>query len=82
MVNNMCTDQSNDPENWRSWLTPVEAPEKLTRQVGIMGSRPLGADYMPGINRRANRLRAACRDEGENDAGAEIDPRQGRLPGF
>ena len=75
----------DDPENWRSWLTPVEAPAPTRRagqRVGLMGSRPLGIDYMPGVNQRANRLRCACRDQGEVEAAEAVDPRQGRLPGF
>lgn len=44
-----------------------------TRRVGLMGSKPLGADYMPDVNERARRMNAAAKEEA-------ADPRQLRLP--
>lgn len=44
-----------------------------TRRVGLMGSKPLGADYMPEVNERARRMKAATKEEA-------VDPRQLKLP--
>lgn len=48
-----------------------------TPRRGVMGSKPLGADYMPSVNARARRLKAAVREEKQ-----PADTRQLRLPGF
>lgn len=67
--------------DWRSWLTPVEAPSELVpviRRGGVMGSNTLDTGYMPKISKRARGLRAAC-DQGREQ---RVDPRQLRLPGF
>ena len=45
----------------------------LTPRRGLMGTRPLGADYMPEINERARRMKAATKEE-------TADQRQLRLP--
>ena len=49
----------------------------LTPRRGLMGSRPLGADYMPEVKERARRMKAAAREEKQ-----PADDRQQRLPGF
>lgn len=49
----------------------------LTPRRGLMGSKPLGAEYMPEINERARRMKAAAREEKQPH-----DDRQQRLPGF
>lgn len=38
-----------------------------------MGTKPLGAEYMPEVNERARRMKAATKEEA-------VDPRQLRLP--
>nr|WP_321467332.1 hypothetical protein [uncultured Desulfobulbus sp.] len=48
-----------------------------TPRRGLMGKKPLGAEYMPEISERARRMRAAIREEKP-----PIDKRQHRLPGF
>ena len=49
----------------------------LTPRRGLMGSRPLGADYMPEVKERARRMKAATREERQPS-----DDRQQQLPGF
>jgi len=44
-----------------------------------MGSKPLGAEYMPDVNERARRMKAAV---AIREQGKLIDNRQLRLPGF
>lgn len=44
-----------------------------TPRRGLMGSKPLGAEYMPEINERARRMDAAAKEEA-------ADPRQLELP--
>lgn len=44
-----------------------------TKRVGLMGTKPLGAEYMPEINERARRMKAAAKEEA-------VDPRQLKLP--
>ena len=46
-----------------------------TPRRGLMGSNPLGAEYMPEINERARRMKAAVREEKQ-----PADDRQLRLP--
>lgn len=48
-----------------------------TPRRGLMGSKPLGAEYMHEVNERARRMKAALR---ETDRPA--DHRQLRLPDF
>jgi hypothetical protein len=48
-----------------------------TPRRGLMGSKPLGAEYMPEVNERARRMKAAVRDEQQ-----PTDNRQMCLPGF
>lgn len=48
-----------------------------TPRRGLMGSKPLGAEYMPEVNERARRMKAAIREEKQ-----PTDDRQLRLPGF
>ena len=48
-----------------------------TPRRGLMGSKPLGAEYMPEVNERARRMNAAIREEKQ-----PADDRQLRLPGF
>jgi len=48
-----------------------------TPRRGLMGKKPLGAEYMPEISERARRMKAAIREEKQ-----PIDKRQQRLPGF
>nr|WP_321467161.1 hypothetical protein [uncultured Desulfobulbus sp.] len=48
-----------------------------TPRRGLMGKKPLGAEYMPEISERARRMRAAIREEKQ-----PTDKRQQRLPGF
>ena len=49
----------------------------ITPRRGLMGSKPLGAEYMPEVNERARRMKAAAREEKQ-----PLDDRQQRLPGF
>jgi hypothetical protein len=44
-----------------------------------MGSKPLGAEYMPDVNERARRMKVAV---AIREQGKPIDNRQLRLPGF
>ena len=48
-----------------------------TPRRGLMGKKPLGAEYMPEVSDRARRMKAAIREEKQ-----PIDNRQQRLPGF
>ena len=48
-----------------------------TPRRGLLGNKPLGADYMPAVNERARRLKAAIREQDK-----PTDTRQPRLPGF
>nr|WP_321467279.1 hypothetical protein [uncultured Desulfobulbus sp.] len=48
-----------------------------TPRRGLMGKKPLGAEYMPEISERARRMRAATREDKQ-----PTDKRQQRLPGF
>jgi len=48
---------------------------------GLMGSRPLGAEYMPDVNARARRMKAAAIRE-QDKISMVTDSRQQRLPGF
>jgi len=49
----------------------------ITPRRGLMGNKPLGAEYMPEISERARRMKAAIREEKQ-----PTDKRQQRLPGF
>lgn len=48
-----------------------------TPRRGLMGNKPLGAEYMPAVTERARRMNAAARDQNQ-----PADNRQLRLPGF
>ncbi len=50
-----------------------------TPRRGLMGSKPLGAEYMPEVNERARRLKASARDQ--EKLSMATDNRQMRLPG-
>ena len=49
----------------------------LTPRRGLMGSKILGAEYMPEVKERARSMKAAAREEKKS-----TDDRQMRLPGF
>ena len=49
----------------------------LTPRRGLMGSKPLGAEYMPEVKERARRMKVAVREEKQL-----TDKRQQRFPGF
>ena len=49
---------------------------------GLMGNRPLGADYMPQITERARRMKAAAAIREPRNVAVVTDDRQYRLPGF
>ena len=51
----------------------MSPPIFKTPRRGLMGTKPLGADYMPEINERARRMKAAAKEEA-------ADPRQLKLP--
>lgn len=55
----------------------MEASIFITPRRGLMGNKPLGAEYMPEVSERARRMKAAIREEKQ-----PIDKRQDRLPGF
>ena len=55
----------------------MKAPIFKTPRRGLMGSKPLGADYMPEVKERARRMKAAVREEKQ-----PTDDRQLLLPGF
>ena len=44
-----------------------------TKRIGIMGNKPLGAEYMAEVNERARRMNAATKEEA-------ADQRQFKLP--
>ncbi|MDD2466681.1 MAG: hypothetical protein PHI97_22000 [Desulfobulbus sp.] len=48
-----------------------------TPRRGWLGDKPLGTDYMPAVNERARRMKAAIREQDP-----PTDKRQPRLPGF
>jgi hypothetical protein len=48
-----------------------------TPRRGLMGSKPLDAEYMPEVKERARRMKAATREEKQ-----PTDDRQMRLPGL
>ena len=48
----------------------------FTPRRGLMGSKPLGAEYMPEVKERARRMKAATREEKQ-----PADDRQMRLLG-
>ncbi len=50
----------------------------LTPRRGLMGSKPLGAEYMPEVNERARRMKAAAREQ--EKLSMATDNRQLRLP--
>jgi len=50
-----------------------------TPQRGLMGNKPLGAEYMPDVIERARRMKAAA---AIREQGKTTDNRQLRLPGF
>ncbi len=52
----------------------------VTPRRGLMGSKPLGAEYMPEVNERARRMKAAARDQ--EKFSMATDNRQMWLPGF
>ena len=54
----------------------MKAPIFLTPRRGLMGSKILGAEYMPEVKERARRMKAAAREEKKT-----TDDRQMRLPG-
>ena len=51
-----------------------------TPRRGLMGSKPLGAEYMPEVNERARRMKAAARDQ--EKFSMATDNRQMWLPGL
>lgn len=54
-----------------------------TVRRGLMGNKPLDAEYMPDVNERARRMKAvaAIREQG-NKHSIATDNWQLRLPGF
>ncbi len=50
----------------------------ITPRRGLMGSKPLGAEYMPEVNERARRMKAAAREQ--EKFSMATDNRQLRLP--
>lgn len=50
----------------------MNTPIFKTSRRGLMGSKPLGVEYMPEVNERARRMKAATKEE-------TTDPRQLRL---
>lgn len=48
-----------------------------SKRKGLLGSQPMGADYMAGVEARARMLRRACR---VTDDDPQPDDRQLRLP--
>ena len=55
----------------------MKTPIFKTPRRGLMGSKPLGVDYMPEVKERARRMKAAVREEKQ-----PADDRRLRLPGF
>ena len=58
----------------------MKTPIFLTPRRGLMGSKPLGAEYMQDVKERTRRMNAAIRDQGK--LSVATDNRQQRLPGF
>ncbi len=58
----------------------MNSPIFTTPRRGLMGNKPLGAEYMLEVKERAKRMKAATRDQGE--LSMATDKRQQRLPGF
>lgn len=54
-------------------------PSHTTPRRGLMGSKALGAEYMPAVLERAKRLQAVATIR---EQGRATDGRQLRLPGF
>jgi hypothetical protein len=50
-----------------------------TPRRGLMGNKPLGAEYMPEVKERARRMKAATAIREQDQP---TDNRQQRLPGF
>jgi len=50
-----------------------------TPRLGLLGDKPLGAEYMPEVKERARRMKAAT---AIREQGRGVDNRQLRLPGF
>jgi len=50
-----------------------------TPRRGLMGNKPLGAEYMPEVKERARRMQAAAAIREQEPP---TDNRQQRLPGF
>jgi hypothetical protein len=50
-----------------------------TPRRGLMGDKPLGAEYMPEVKERARRMKAATAIREQDQP---TDNRQQRLPGF
>jgi hypothetical protein len=55
----------------------MKQPIFKTPRRGILGDKPMGAEYMHTVNERARRMKAACREQDQ-----PTDKRQLRLPGF
>ncbi|MDR2548738.1 MAG: hypothetical protein LBD10_00800 [Desulfobulbus sp.] len=53
----------------------------VTPRRGLLGSKPMGADYMPDVAERARRL-AIASEIRESKPSVATDNRQKRLPGF
>jgi len=47
-----------------------------------MGNKPLGAEYMPDVNERARRMKAAAAIREQGNLSIATDNWQLRLPGF
>ena len=58
----------------------MKTPIFTTPRRGLMGSKPLGAEYMPEVNERARRMKAAARDQ--EKLSMATNNRQMWLPGF
>ncbi len=55
----------------------MQAQIFTTPRRGLMGDKPLGAEYMPEVKERARRMKAATREQDQ-----PTDKRQLCLPGF
>jgi len=53
-----------------------------TLRRGLMGNKPLGAEYMPDVNERARRMKAAAAIREQGNLSIATDNWQLRLPGF
>ena len=53
-----------------------------TPRRGLMGNKPLVADYMPEVKKRAKRMKAAAAIREPRKVAVASDDRQQRLPGF